>query len=148
MVFTGVGYSGGPERPFIRVFVALHRFGVCRQVEMMVDSGSDVTTLQPKDSLPMLEESQFKQLGPPRLIQGIGRFVKSYTEKGAMGFLLPDNRICWIPINIDITDPNSGSTVPSTLGNDILGFGITALNAIRKTVIIELRLLNPLVTLS
>lgn len=146
--FYRQGYPGGPERPFIRVFVVLHRFRVSKQVDMMVDSGSDVTTLQPKDSLLMLEESQFKQLGSPRPIQGIGGFVKSYTEEGALGFLLPDTRICWVPVIIDITDPNSGSTLPSTLGNDVLRFGTTSLNAIRRIVRIGLWLTNPLITLS
>lgn len=144
--FYRQGYLGGPERPFIRVFVALHRFGVSKQVDMMVDSGSDVTTLQPKDSLLMLEESQFKRLGRPRYIQGIGGRVKSYTEEGAIGFLLPDKRICWVPTVFDIIDPNSRSTLPSTLGNDILQFGTTALNAVRRIVRIELWLTNPLIT--
>lgn len=144
--FYQQGYLGGPERPFIRVVVALHRFGVAKQVDMMVDSGSDVTTLQPKDSLLILEESQFKQLGQTRQIQGISGYVKSYTEEGALGFFLPDKQICWVPTVIDITDPNSRSTLPSTLGNDVLQYGTTSLNAIRGIVKIELRLTNPLIT--
>lgn len=144
--FYRQGYLGGPERPFIRVLVTLHRFRVSKQVDMIIDSGSDVTTLQPKDTLLMLEESQFKQLGRPRQLQGIGGYVKSYTEEGAVGFSLPDKRICWVPIVLDITDPKSRSTLPSTLGNDVLQFGTTALNAVRGIVKIELWLKNPLIT--
>jgi len=113
---------------------------------MIVDSGSDITTLQPKDSLLILEESQFKQLGRTRQIQGIGGYVKSHAEEGAVGFLLPDKQICWVPTVFDITDPNSRSTLPSTLGNDVLQYGTTALNAIRGIVKIELWLTNPLIT--
>lgn len=142
------GFPSGPERPFARVFVALPRFGVSRQVDMMVDSGSDITTLQLKDSLLMLEESQFKQLGSLRLIQGIGGAVKFYTEDCAIGFLLQDTRICWVPINIAVADPKSLSTLPSTLGNDVLGFGTTTLNAVRRIVKIELSLPSPLITQS
>lgn len=140
------GYKGGPDRPFIRLFVALHKYSACRQVDMLVDSGSDVTTLQPRDSCMFLEESQFKQLGSPRLIQGIGGTVTSYTEEGSIGFMLPDTRICWIPIVIDITDPKSGLSVYSTLGNDVLSYGTLSLNAIRRTVTIVLDLPNPIIT--
>jgi len=115
---------------------------------MMVDSGSDITTLQARDSLLMLEESQFKQLGALRLIQGIGGVVKSYTEDGAIGFFLPDTRICWVPINISIIDPKSHLTLPSTLGNDVLGFGTTTLDAVSRIVKIELWLPSPLITQS
>jgi len=144
--FYRQGYLGGPQRPFIRVVVALNRFGVSKQVDMMVDSGSDLTTLQPKDSLLMLKESQFKLLGRPRRIQGLGGFVESYTEEGAIGFFLPDKQVCWVPILCDITNPNSRSTLPSTLGNDVLQFGTTSLNAVHGIVTIELLLTNPLIT--
>jgi hypothetical protein len=144
--FYQKGYIGGPERPFIRILVVLHRFGVSKQVDMMIDSGSDVTTLQPKDSLLMLDESQFKALGQPREIEGLGGRVKSYTEEGAVGFFLSEKQVCWVPTMFDITDPKSRSTLPSTLGNDVLQFGTTALNAVRGIVKIELILANPLIT--
>lgn len=144
--FYRQGYIGGPERPFIRVLVTLHRFSISKQVDMLVDCGSDVTTLQPKDTLLMLEESQFKQLGRPRRLQGIGGYVDSYTEDGIVGFSLPDKRICWVPVVFDITDPKSGSSLPSTLGNDILQFGTTVLNSTNGIVRIELLLQNPLIT--
>lgn len=144
--FYRKGYPGGPERPFIRILVALHRFGVSKQVDMMLDSGSDVTALQPKDSLLMLNESQFKLLGQLREIEGLGGRVKSYTEEGAVGFFLPAKQVCWVPTMISITDPKSGSTLPSTLGNDVLRFGTTVLNEVRGIVKIELFLTHPLIT--
>jgi len=113
---------------------------------MMVDSGSDLTTLQPKDSLLMLKESQFKLLGQPRRIEGLGGFVESYTEEGAVGFFLPDKQVCWVPILFDISNPKSRSTLPSTLGNDVLQLGTTILNAVNRIVTIELFLTNPLIT--
>jgi hypothetical protein len=113
---------------------------------MMLDSGSDVTALQPKDSLLMLNESQFKLLGQLREIEGLGGRVKSYTEEGAVGFFLPAKQVCWVPTMIGITDPKSGSTLPSTLGNDVLRFGTTVLNEVRGIVKIELFLTHPLIT--
>lgn len=142
------GYQGGPERPFVRALVTLRRFKVSKQVDMWIDSGSDVTTLQPRDSLLMLEEAQFKQMDISRNIQTVGGYVKSYNEEAAIGFMLDDKRICWIPIVIDIIDPNSRSNLPSTLGNDILQFGTVALNAVRGIIRIELLLSNPLITSS
>lgn len=145
--FYRKGYPGGPERPFIRIIVALHRFGVSKQVDMMLDSGSDVTTLQPKDSLLMLNESQFKLLGRTAEIETMGGIrVKAHIEEGAVGFLLPAKRVCWVPTTFDITDPELRSILPSTLGNDVLRFGTTVLNAVRRIVKIEFFLSNPLIT--
>ena len=144
--FYRQGYPGGPWRPFVRVAVALPRFSVVRQVDMLVDSGADTTTLQPKDSLLMLEESQFSQLGEQHKVQGIGGFTSFFQEDAAIGLLITGNRICWIPIVIDIAELNAPPGLPSILGNDVMQFGITHLNAIHGTVKIELWLSHPLIT--
>ena len=140
------GYLGGPLRPFVRVAVALPRFNVVRQVDMLVDSGADITTLQPKDALLLLEESQFSQLSEQHEVQGIGGFTNFFREDAAIGLLLTDGRICWIPIVIDIAEPNAFTEIPSVLGNDVMQFGITHLDAINDAVKIELWLRHPLIT--
>ena len=147
--FTGFfqkGYLGGPDRPFIRVVVALNRFGGSKQVDMLLDTGSDITTLQPKDSLLMLDESQLMQLINRRQVQGLGGFIDSYLEDATVGFYLPDRKICWVPTVMDITDPYSGSTLPSTLGNDVLQYGSIGLNAARGIVTLALVLPKPIIT--
>ena len=112
----------------------------------MIDTGSDLTTLQPKDSLLMLDITQIQALGKPRTAQGLGGSFKSYTEEAAVGFYCEGNRICWIPTTIDITNPYSGSTLPSTLGNDIIQFGSVGINADRGIVSIILNLEQPVIT--
>jgi len=144
--FYRQGYLGGPWRPFVRVAVALPRFSVVRQVDMLVDSGADITTLQPQDSLLLLEEPQFSQLGEQHKVQGIGGLTNFFREDAAIGLLLPDGCTCWVPIVIDIAEPSSPSGIPSTLGNDIMQFGVTSLDAVHRTVKIELWLTHPLVT--
>ena len=145
--FFRPGYPGGPGRPFIRILVALHKFGISKQVDMWLDSGSDVTTLQPKDSLLMLDESQFKSLDQTAEIETIdGIRVKAHVEEGAVGFLLPGKRACWVPTMFDITNPASRSSLPSTLGNDVLQYGITILDGVHRIVKVELFLENPLIT--
>ena len=139
-------YPSGPWRPFVRVAVALPRFGVGRQVDMLVDSGADTTTLQPKDSLLILEEPQFSQLGEQHKVQGIGGFTSFFQEGAAIGLLLTGNRICWIPIVIDIAGLNAPPGLPSILGNDVMQFGITHLDATNYTVKIELWLRYPIIT--
>jgi len=140
------GYAGGPGRPFVQVAVSLPRFNVVRQVDMLVDSGADITTLQPKDSLLLLEEAQFSQLSEQHKVQGIGGFTTFFREDAAIGLLLTGGRICWIPIVIDIAELNAPPGIPSILGNDVMQFGITHLDAINGTVIIELWLPHPLIT--
>lgn len=139
------GYVGGPWRPFVRVAVALPRFKVVRQVDMLVDSGADITTLQPRDSLLLLEEPQFSQLTEQHKVQGIGGFTNFFREDAAIGVLLTGDRICWIPITIYIAELNAPPGIPSTLGNDVMRFGITHLDAINGTVKIELWLRHPLI---
>ena len=146
--FYRQGYPGGSWRPFVRVAVALTRFSVVRQVDMLVDSGADITTLQPQDSLLLLEEPQFSQLGEQHEVQGIGGLTNFFCEDAAIGLLLPNGRTCWVPILIDIAEPSSPLGIPSTLGNDIMQFGVTSLDAVHRTVKIELWLPHPLVTKS
>jgi len=140
------GYAGGPRRPFVRVAVTLPRFDVVRQVDMLVDSGADITTLQPRDSLLLLEEAQFSQLSEQHKVQGIGGFTNFFREDAAIGLLLTGGRTCWIPIAIDIAELNAPPGIPSILGNDVMQFGMTHLDAINGTVIIELWLPHPLIT--
>ena len=144
--FYRQGYPSGPWRPFVRVAVALPRFSVVRQVDMLVDSGADTTTLQPKDSLLMLEESQFSQLGEQHKVQGIGGFTSFFQEDAAIGLLITGNRICWIPIVIDIAELNAPPGLPSILGKDVMQFAVTHLDAINSAVRIEFRLPHPLIT--
>ena len=144
--FYRPSYVGGPPRPFVRVVVALPRFNVVRQVGMLVDSGADITTLQPRDSLLLLEERQFSQLGKKHKVQGIGGFTNFFREDAAIGLLLTGGRICWIPIVIDIAELNAPPGIPSILGNDVMQFGITYFDAINGTVKIQLWLPQPLIT--
>ena len=140
------GYIGGPWRPFVRVAVALPRFNVVRQVDMLVDSGADITTLQSRDSLLLLEEGQFSQLREQHKVQGIGGFTNFFREDAAIGFSLTGERICWIPIVMDIAELKAPPGIPSVLGNDVMQFGITHLDAINGAVKIELWLPQPLIT--
>jgi len=113
---------------------------------MLVDSGADITTLQPQDSLLLLEEPQFSQLGAQHKVQGIGGFTTFFQEEAAIGLLLPNKRTCWVPIVVDIAAPTTPLGIPSTFGNDIMQFGVTTLNAVHCTVKVELWLPHPLVT--
>jgi len=144
--FYRQGYPGGPWRPFVRVAVALPRFSVVRQVDMLVDSGADITTLQPQDSLLLLEEPQFSQLGEQHTVQGIGGLTTFFQEEAAIGLLLPNEHTCWVPTMVDIAEPTTPLGIPSTLGNDIMQFGVTTLDAVHCTVKVELWLPHPLVT--
>jgi hypothetical protein len=144
--FYRQGYPDGPWRPFVRVFVALPRFGAVKQVDMIVDSGADVTSLQPRDSLLLLEEAQFAQLKRQHKVQGIGGLTSFFQEDAAIGIPLANNHICWIPVMLNISGLDAPPAILSGLGNDVMQHGITHLDAINSTVKIELWLPHPLVT--
>lgn len=139
-------YLGEPWRPFVRVAVALPRFSVVRQVDMLVDSGADITTLQPQDSLLLLEEPQFSELVAQHEVRGIGGFTNFFQEDAAIGLLLSDKHVCWIPILIDIAELNAPPGLPSILGHDVMQYAMTQLDAINRTVTMEFWLKYPLVT--
>lgn len=139
-------YPGGPWRPFVRVAVALPRFSVVRQVDMLVDSGADITTLQPQDSLLLLEEPQFSGLVEQHEVRGIGGFTNFFQEDAAIGLLLNDKHVCWIPIVIDIAELDAPPGLPSILGNDVMQYAVTQLDAVNRTVGMEFWLKHPLIT--
>lgn len=144
--FYRQGYPGGPWRPFVRVAVALPRFSVVRQVDMLVDSGADITALQPRDSLLLLEEAQFSQLRERHKVQGIGGFTDFFQEDAAIGFFLAGGRICWIPVVMNIAELKAPPEILSGLGNDVMQFGVTTLDATNYAVKIELWLHHPVIT--
>lgn len=144
--FYRQGYFGGPDRPFVRVAVALPNFDTVRIIEMLVDTGSDTTTLAARDSVLLLKKAQFKQLSGSHEVLGVSGFIKVFKELAAVGILLPGERICWVPILIDINKPSANQEIPSTLGQDILQFGEAGFDAVNKIIKITLWLSHPLVT--
>lgn len=135
-----------PWRPFIRLIVGLTRISSFRKVEMLVDTGADITTLQPRDSLLFLEESQFRHLGGGHEVLAVGGNPPMFSEEAAIGFELPDSRVCWIPIMIDIAQPSADERLFSTLGNDVMQYGTTIFDAPHATVTIKLWLDHPIIT--
>ena len=144
--FYRPGVDDYPDRPFIRAVVALPRFRILRHLELIVDSGSDITTIQPKDSSLLLTDDHLNMLGAPRGLEGMGGVIDSYTEDGAVGFPITPGQIYWIPIRFDITDPWSGSSLPSALGNDVMNLGRLTLEYDSDTVMLEFDLEKPIIT--
>ena len=135
-----------PWRPFIQVIVVLSRIRAFRKVEMLVDTGADVTTLQPRDSLLLLEESQFHHLRPGHRVVAVGGNAFMFSEEAVIGFELPDLSICWIPITIDIADPAADERLFSALGNDVMEYGIARFDRWGGVVTVKLWLDHPLIT--
>lgn len=113
---------------------------------MLVDTGADITTLQPRDSLLLLEESQFRHLGGGHEVVAVGGNPPMFSEEAAIGFELPDLHVCWIPIMIDIAQPSADERLFSTLGNDVMQYGTTIFDAPHATVTIKLWLDHPIIT--
>jgi len=136
----------GPWRPFIQLIVGLTRISSFKKVEMLVDSGADITTLQPRDSLLLLEKSQFRHLRVGQEVVAVGGNPRMFSEEAAIGFELPDLNVCWIPIMIDIAQPSADERLFSTLGNDVMQYGSTILDAPHATVTLKLWLDHPIIT--
>lgn len=109
-------YVGGFKRPFLRAVVYLPRFSKRRIVELLVDTGADITTLAARDAILLLEESQFRQLEELHGVLGVGGIASFYQE------------------------------IPSALGQDVLKFGVLTLDATKGVVRVKLRLQEPIIT--
>jgi hypothetical protein len=139
-------YVGSFKRPFLRAVVYLPRFSKQRIVELLVDTGADITTLAARDAILLLEESQFRQLEEFHGVLAVGGIASFYQEGAFVGLFLPNERVCWIPVSLDIAALTANQEIPSALGQDILKFGVLTLDATKEIVRVKLRLREPIIT--
>ena len=107
-------------RPFLRGDVLIPRFGVQAVVNLLVDTGADVTCLHPKDGIPA--RVPFDRLRNPVSSRGIGGQSAYFIEQAIVSFRDASGRPVYeYEVSLYIGKPEDVSDrIPSLLGQDVL----------------------------
>lgn len=120
----------GPEAPFLHSLVLLPRFRQYLEVDFLVDTGAESTTLGLRDiENAGLDDDDFRQR-PIRTLRGVGGERNFYLEPASMVFYGDGQRFTWarrvrIPQQSNAV---SAADLPSILGRDLLNLVDLRLN--------------------
>ena len=107
-------------QPYVHGLIEIPRLGVAGTIDLLVDTGADVTCIHPKDGENLL--IPFQTLRTPIRIGGIGGTSRRYSEPATLAFResvgSPVHRY---RIQATIATPEDADIrIPSVLGQDIL----------------------------
>ena len=107
-------------RPFLKATLYLPRLRLQLEIDFLVDTGTDTTTLSPSDGHEMgLNYDDLTQISIPSI--GVGGISERYVEQAVVMFDDVDRMVCMYSIDLDILEPQPQiQRLPSLLGRDIL----------------------------
>lgn len=113
------GYYSG-RRPMMRTHVTLPRLSIEGQIDILVDTGAQVTCILGAD-VDVLEVP-YEPLAQPATLHGVGGATVMYREPAILTFRDSENgRLYRYRTEVRIgARTRSGSNLPSLLGQDIL----------------------------
>ena len=113
------GYYSG-RRPMMRTHVTLPRLSIEGQIDILVDTGAQVTCILGAD-VDVLEVP-YETLAQPATLHGVGGATVMYREPAILTFRDSENgRLYRYRTDVRIgARTRSGSNLPSLLGQDIL----------------------------
>jgi len=108
--------------PYLSAFVRLRNFDLLAEVTFLVDTGADVTVLNPQDSSRLLPPGGRARLRDPIQFGGAGAGLDHYPEHADVYFRHDDGRVEQIAATVYIATPaEANRNLESLLGRDILG---------------------------
>ena len=117
-----VGYFSFAGRPFVRVRVIIPRLGIRHEVDLLVDTGADVTCLNHRDVMNMGLFPEVLRESEMTYATGIGGSSRYFREDARLVFLdADDDPTREYDVSLRIADMSDAPTsIPSLLGRDIL----------------------------
>ena len=117
-----VGWFGFDGRPFVNVRVTIPRLGVQREVEFLVDTGSDRTCLNHRDAANMELFPEVLRADDMSSATGIGGSSRYFREDAHIEFIdTVGGQFHEHALSLGIADlSDTPLTIPSLLGRDIL----------------------------
>ena len=119
-------FTDGVRRPYVNAEVVLPRLGVWGRLALLVDTGSDSTTIHWRDRL-RIRTPEGQLLAPDTVFQdeieasGIaGGRVEYGSENAVLYFDTEDGGQILVPVRVDIELAPPTQEVPSLLGRDVL----------------------------
>ena len=117
-----IGWFSFIGQPFVRARVTIPRLGVQREVDFLVDTGSDSTCVNRRDAVNMgLSPEVFR--GSERAhAEGVGGGAQYFREDARLEFIdTDDGRLYEHTFRLLITDMSDAPlSTPSLLGRDVL----------------------------
>lgn len=116
------GYFTLRNRPYISCRLHIARFDIFQPIQLMFDTGADITCLHPSDASEI--SVPFQALRNPQNITGIGK--AEYFREPATLFFVDGDVTHLYHIEMNIAIPNDDNrNLPSILGRDIFDFWST-----------------------
>ncbi|MXY21184.1 MAG: hypothetical protein F4Y49_07595 [Dehalococcoidia bacterium] len=123
------GYFTLRNRPYISCRLHIARFDILQPIQLMFDTGADITCLHPSDADEI--GVPFQALRNPQNITGIGK--AEYFREPATLFFVDGDVTHLYHIEINVAIPNDDNrNLPSILGRDIFDFWSTNYDPFNK----------------
>ncbi len=111
-------FGNTSKRPFLEGLLILPRRNIRTDVSFLVDTGSDVTLLNPQDGRRM--GLDYSKLSGSEESGGIGGVQNNFLEPAVVVFTEPGRRLVTYVIELRISPPGVDETLNSLLGRDII----------------------------
>ena len=117
-----IGWFSFRGRPFVRVLLTIPRLGIQNEVEFLVDTGADGTSVNHRDAVNMELFPELFLESETSYSAGVGGFSQYFVEDAWIEFLDTDeDHPREYPVSLRIADLSDAPTsIPSLLGRDIL----------------------------
>lgn len=130
------GYFTLRNRPYIACRLHIARFDIFQPIQLMFDTGADITCLHPSDANEI--GVPFQALRNPRSITGIGK-AEYFSEPATLFFVDGDvTHLYHIEMNI-ATPKDDNLHLPSILGRDIFDSWSTSYDPFTGRLTAEVR---------
>ena len=128
------GYFSPRNRPYIACRLHIARFDIFQPIQLMFDTGADITCLHPADADEI--GVPFQDLHDPQSVAGIGK--AEYFREPATLFFVDGDVTHLYHIEMNIAMPNDDNrNLPSILGRDIFDFWTTTYDPVNKKLTAE-----------
>ena len=140
MAIRGYWDTDEPSAPYIRSTLYVPGLRLVAEVDFLVDTGADATSLHPYDvSRTGIDPSTLP--GTLRTASGIGGQMR-YIEAGAFVYLYDTEASDWhrFPVLLAVSadaPPDPSNRIPSVLGRDVLNDCLCTFDSRRESVTLE-----------
>lgn len=117
--------SGNPALlsavPYIRTFVELLPFGALDEVVFLVDTGADMTVINPQDGLRLVPPEAWSRLTSPLRLGGAGARMDHLPIEAQISFTHDNGRVEAITTTVYVATAGAANIrLESLLGRDVL----------------------------
>lgn len=138
MAIDGYYKDDNPPAPYVYAEVYLPDLHLYGDVEFLVDTGADATSLMP-DDMAMIRVDISRARGRYHKVDGVGGEAQYKTTKAVLRFQDDDvfGHFQEFEIDIHLTEGKAGQQLPSLLGRDILNECECTFDAVRERVVLK-----------